>query len=203
MTQSWMVGWLGSNSAASWPGALRGAIVGRTMRADTFWRVVTIDDSNLLDRLIEFLEALNIRYCVVGGQAVNAYVDPLVSLDLDLVVAADQIELLEQVLPESFRVERFPHSVNVSSPGSDLRVQFQTDPRYPPFVARSSDRPVLGRLLPVATLRDVLAGKVWAAMDPARRASKRQKDLADIARIIESFPELRAQVPDELLDRLI
>jgi hypothetical protein len=44
---------------------------------------------------------------------------------------------------------------------------------------------------------------VWAALDPARRASKRQKDLADISRLIEAFPELRSQVPDELLSRLV
>jgi hypothetical protein len=29
---------------------------------------------------------------VIDGQAVNAYVEPLVSLDLDLVVATDQLE---------------------------------------------------------------------------------------------------------------
>jgi hypothetical protein len=55
----------------------------------------------------------------------------------------------------------------------------------------------------VACVEDVLSGKVWAASDPARRASKRQKDLADIARLLESDPELRAQVPRELLDRLV
>jgi hypothetical protein len=43
--------------------------------------------------------------------------------------------------------------------------------------------------LPVAHLEDVLQGKVWAAQDAQRRGSKRQKDLADIARILEKYPE--------------
>ena len=62
---------------------------------------------------------------------------------------------------------------------------------------------VLGLELPVASLEDVLQGKVWAALDPQRRGSKRQKDLADIARLIEAYPELRAQVPPEVLARLV
>jgi len=64
-------------------------------------------------------------------------------------------------------------------------------------------RNLLGLMLPVATLPDVLQGKIWAAQDPDRRASKRQKDLADIARLLEAYPELRPRVPEEILARLI
>ncbi len=62
---------------------------------------------------------------------------------------------------------------------------------------------MLGLRLPVASIEDVLRGKVWAALDPERRPSKRQKDLADIARMLESRPELRAMVPAEILARLV
>ena len=103
----------------------------------------------------------------------------------------------------SFRVERFAHSLNVSLPGSDLRVQVQTDPRYAAFVSRAQPRAGLGVTLPVAAVDDVLRGKVWAALDPERRPSKRQKDLADIARLLERFPDLHSQVPQEILDRLL
>ncbi|MBK9778658.1 MAG: nucleotidyl transferase AbiEii/AbiGii toxin family protein [Anaerolineales bacterium] len=57
--------------------------------------------------------------------------------------------------------------------------------------------------MPVARLEDILQGKVWAIQDPDRRASKRQKDLADIARILESYPDLKAQVPADVLARLV
>jgi len=57
--------------------------------------------------------------------------------------------------------------------------------------------------LPVAGLEDVLQGRVWAAQDPAPRPSKRQKDLADISRLLETYPQLRARVPAEVLARLL
>lgn len=63
-------------------------------------------------------------------------------------------------------------------------------------------REVLGMPLPVARLEDVLQGKVWAAQDPECRASKRKKDLLDIERILERYPELRGQVPREVLESL-
>lgn len=173
------------------------------MLAQTFWKVVVGDQTDFLDRLLDGLVARGIRFCVLGGQGVNAYVDPVVSLDLDLVIATDQRGAVEDWVRREFRVEAFPHSLNVSSPGSDLRVQIQLDPRYEPFVSRASAREVLGRRLPVASLEDVLQGKVWAAGDPTRRASKRQKDLADIARLIEAYPHLRDRVPTDILSRLI
>jgi hypothetical protein len=173
------------------------------MLAQTFWKVVVADQTDFLDRLLDGLAARGIRFCVFGGQGVNAYVDPVVSLDLDIVIATDQRRAVEDWVRREFRVEAFPHSLNVSSPGSDLRVQIQIDPRYEPFVSRANERDVLGRRLPVASLEDILQGKVWAASDSSQRASKRQKDLADIARLIEAYPNLRSRVPADILDRLI
>ena len=175
----------------------------KAVRALEFWKAVTVDRSNLLESLISLLAEHGIRYCVIDGQAVNAYVEPLVSLDLDLVVAVEQMQQVECLLKEHFQVKRFPHSINVSMPGSNLRVQIQIDPCYFSFVERASPREVLGLTLPVAKLEDLLQGKVWAALEPERRASKRQKDLADIARLIELYPQLRERVPAEVLERLL
>jgi len=174
------------------------------VQALELWKTVSMDRSDLLESVLDLLRQNEIRYCVIGGQAVNAYAEPLVSLDLDLAVATGQLARIEGLLSSSaFTLKRFPHSLNVSRAGSDLRVQFQADPRYESFLAGASPRNVLGLVLPVAQLPDVLRGKVWAALDPGRRASKRQKDLADIARILEGHPELRSQVPDEILARLV
>jgi hypothetical protein len=173
------------------------------MQAITYWKAITMDQSNFLDRLVGLFKEHGIRYCVIGGQAVNAFVDPLVSLYLDLVVCVDQIKQIETLVKDQFKVQRFQHSLNLSASGSDLRVQIQTDPRYFDFVDRASMREVLGIELPVASVEDVMKGKVWAAQDSERRASKRQKDLADIARLIESYPHLRDQVPADILNRLM
>jgi hypothetical protein len=173
------------------------------MQALTFWRTVTADSVDLLGQLIGLLDELGVRYCVVGGQAVNAYAEPLVSLDLDLAVATRDLPRLDSVLGQRFDVQRFANTLNVSGPGSDLRVQFQTDPRYASFPERAQRREVLGLTLPVAAVEDVLQGKVWAALDPDRRPSKRQKDLADIARLLDTHPRLRDLVPAEVLARLV
>lgn len=173
------------------------------MQALAYWKAVTTDQAGFLESLVTLLSKSGLRYCVIGGQAVNAYVEPVVSLDLDIAVATEDLQAAETLLSEHFKVARFPHSVNVSQAGSDVRVQLQTDPRYAPFVDRATQRDVLGLLLPVAALEDVLQGKVWAAQDAARRPSKRQKDLADIARLLELRPELRSHVPQDVLARLI
>jgi hypothetical protein len=173
------------------------------MRALKFWKTVTVDRTNLLETLISLLAEHEVQYCVIGGQAINAYAEPVVSLDLDIVVAVDQLGRIESLLEEQFTVASFPHSINVSLSGSDLRVQIQTDPRYLGFLRRASFQNILGLSLPVAAPEDVLQGKLWAAMDPERRASKRQKDLADIARLLEVFPNLRDRVPTEVLERLL
>jgi hypothetical protein len=172
------------------------------MQALGFWKAVVADKADFLDQFVSLLRDQQVRFCVVGGQAVNAYVDPLVSLDLDLVVTAECLPKLEQSLADEFRLERFPHSLNVSAPGSDLRIQIQTDPRYLPFVDRSELRDVLGIEFPVAAVDDVLQGKVWAALDPQRRPSKRRKDLLDIERLLEAYPSLRGKTPPEILARL-
>jgi hypothetical protein len=173
------------------------------MRAQAFWKAVTADQTDFLTRIIALLTEHGIRYCVLGGQGVNAYAEPVVSLDLDIVIAVDQLAEAERLLEQEFMIERFPHSLNVSAPGSDLRVQIQTDPRYLPFVGRATVKNVLGLSLPVASLEDVLQGKLWAVVDPERRPSKRQKDLADIARLLEAHPELRGQIPAEVLEKLV
>ena len=161
-----------------------------------------MDQTNLLEKLLALLAEHEIPYCVIGGQAVNAYVEPLVSLDLDIVIAFRQLDRAVELLNQHFVLERFPHSLNLSLSGSDLRVQIQTDERYASFVERASQREVLGLEMPVADLRDILHGKVWAVQDPQRRGSKRQKDLADIARILEKYPELSDQVPQNIRARL-
>jgi hypothetical protein len=180
----------------------RGSIQNGAVRAQAFWKAVTVDESDLLGRLLTLLSERRATFCLVGGQAVNAYVDPVVSLDLDIVIAPQDVESILRIAEGHFETARFPFSVNLSAPGSDLRVQIQTDPRYAGFVDRAVVRNVLGHELPVASVEDVLQGKVWAAEDRSRRASKRLKDLADIARLLEAFPALRDRVPNGILDRL-
>src|SRR5205809_31934 len=95
------------------------------MTALEFWKTVTNDRANLLERLIGLLEEHEIRYCVIGGQAVNAYVEPVVTLDLDIVVAVEQMDLAREILSREFGLKEFQYSLNITVPGSDVRVQIQ------------------------------------------------------------------------------
>jgi len=172
------------------------------MQARDVWKAVAIDRSNFRDNLVDMLAKHSIHYCVIGGQGVNAYTEPLIDLDFELVVAVNQIELLESLMRSRFKVERIPNSLNVPAEGSDSRVQIQTDPRYFGFPARADIRSVLGIPLPVARIEDLLQGKIWAALDPKRRPSKKRKDLLDIERLVEANPELNSRLPEEIPERL-
>ena len=158
--------------------------------------------SDILQKLIDIITRENIGYCVIGGLGVNAYVEPVVSLDLDIVVAASELEKLKKAAINEFEVKEFTHSINLYNPDSDLRIQIQTDDKYQDFIARAEEREILGYRMKVASIKDILGGKIWAYSDEQRRMSKRQKDLADIFRIIESFPELEPLLTDDIRQKM-
>ena len=168
------------------------------MTKKEFMNSVSHGQEDILQKILDLLNKMKVDYCLIGGLAVNAYVEPVVSLDLDLVIATEATENLLKAVKKIFDIEKFPHSINLSSTKSDLRFQIQTDPRYQPFITRSSLRNVMGYEMRVAAVEDVLQGKIWAYSDEQRRRSKRQKDLADIFRLIETFPHLKDLLPESL-----
>jgi len=168
------------------------------MTKKEFMNLIANGQEDILQKLLDLLNKMKIDYCVIGGLAVNAYVEPVVSLDLDLVVVAESLNKLIKSVGKLFNVEKFPHSINLSSAKSDLRIQLQTDPRYQAFITRSSLKDVMGYKMKVATIEDVLQGKIWAYTDEERRKSKRQKDLADIFRLVESYPNLKDLLPESI-----
>lgn len=158
---------------------------------------------DILQLFLDIVGNTKTTYCAVGGLAVNAYVEPVVSLDLDIVAAVANVgAICRAAKGRGLKVEEFEHSVNITSESSDLRIQIQTDPRYQSFLSTAQDKNVLGYQMKVSRLEDVLEGKVWAYMDKARRKSKRQKDLADIFRIIERYPQLERSLPQSLREEL-
>ena len=153
-------------------------------------------------RVIEACESFG-PYCLIDGLAVNCFVEPVYTLDADLVVIASDLSNLSAYLhQQGFKTEEHPHSVNAQPPGSELRIQFTTDVRYQAFLARSIEAFVLGVHVRVACLEDVTQGKLWAYSDPRRRLSKRKKDELDLIRLAEKYPELRSLYPRELQEQL-
>ncbi|MEW6356983.1 MAG: nucleotidyl transferase AbiEii/AbiGii toxin family protein [Planctomycetota bacterium] len=172
------------------------------MTKKEFLKAVSNSEEDVLQLLLDALARTGVDYCVIGGLAVNAYAEPVVSLDLDIVVAADDVDAVCDALAAHFTIECFSHSINLSTNKSDLRIQLQTDPRYQPFIRRARPQTVLGYDMKVAAIEDVLQGKVWAYSDEERRTSKRQKDLADIARLVEAHPSLADRLPGAIRSKL-
>ncbi|HLF20131.1 MAG TPA: nucleotidyl transferase AbiEii/AbiGii toxin family protein [Bacteroidota bacterium] len=168
------------------------------MTKKTFFNKVTNAKEDVLEIFFTMLEELKVKYCVIDGLAVNAYAEPVVSLDLDVVVALEKKDKILNGVKDRFSVEKFEHGINLTSKRSDVRIQIQTDPRYQEFIQRASLKNVLGYEMNVATVEDVLKGKIWAYLDEARRKSKRQKDLADIFRLVEADPRLKENIPEDI-----
>ncbi len=173
------------------------------MTGKEFMNSVANGETDILQQLLEILAETGSAHCVIGGLAVNAYVEPVVSLDLDVIVAADKIGMVAAAAKSrGLKVERFEHSVNLTSSKSDLRIQLQTDARYQEFLSGAVEKEVLGYPLQVASLADVLQGKTWAYLDKSRRRSKRQKDLADIMRLVEAHPALEDRLPPSIRQQM-
>ncbi len=142
-------------------------------------------------------------WCLIGGLAVNCYVEPVYTVDADIVVVSANLpSIQEKLMHAKFSTGSFEHSLNAQKEGSKLRLQFTTDDRYQPFIARSQRREVLGQDVPVAGLEDVVQGKVWAWNDAARRLSKRKKDELDLIRIGETYPQMRNLIPKEITGQI-
>jgi hypothetical protein len=168
------------------------------MTEKEFLKKISNGQTDIVKQFLDLLKKLKVDYCIIGGLAVNAYSEPVVSLDIDAVIVLDEIELLLDSVKKTFKIEKFPHSINLSSSKSDLRIQIQIDPRYQDFLKNAKTKKIMGYPMRVAAVEDVLQGKIWAYMEQTRRLSKRQKDLADIFRLVEKFPKLKRRLPDSL-----
>ena len=171
------------------------------MTSKKFLNSLANGKSDIIQIFLNLLGKLELDYCVIGGLAVNAYAEPVASLDLDLVIAIGDIEkLINQIeaSKEKFSIKKFTHSLNLEHPDSDLRIQIQTDERYQPFIKNATLKNVLGYEMKVASLEDLIKGKIWAYSDEERRKSKRQKDLADIMRLVETYPNLTELLPEKI-----
>jgi hypothetical protein len=142
-------------------------------------------------------------YCLIGGLAVNCYVEPVYTLDAEIAVAGSNLDSVSAHLGEAgSRTEMHPHSLNASTPGSDLRIQLTTDQRYRAFLDRAVQFLVLGVPAKVACLEDLPQGMLWAYEDPQRIMSRRKKDELDLIRLAERYPTLIGGYPAELRELL-
>jgi hypothetical protein len=171
--------------------------------AKKFYDWQTVGGTDDVMRLVDALERADIPWCAIGGVAVNHWAaEPMVTQDVDFVVAAEVVEQAVGLLQAAgFEAESFAWSVNFKG-RSKVSLQLSTEACYREFPARSVAADVHGILMRVAALEDTLAGKVMVWRDPSCRQSKRIKDLGDIARLVESHPALWDRLPGELQEQI-
>lgn len=158
-----------------------------------FFAGITGSDNDLR-AVVEALRSSGQPFCLIGGLAVNHYAEPMVTLDADFAIASST-GAADALRAAGFTVEEFPHSINAVLPGSRLRIQITVNSRYGEFPARATTGTLFGVEMPIACLPDLVQGKLWAAIDPARRTTKRQKDALDLARLAEAHPTVFEMIP--------
>lgn len=152
-------------------------------------------DTDQLAVLIEIGTLLARRgtpYALIGGIAVGIHSGiPRATLDIDLAVpsATDRPALVEALRNGGFRPSgSFAHSLNFRH-ASGEPVQFAIDPSFDQAIARAAECEVRGVKIRLVGREDLIAMKLRAAGDPARRRSKSLRDQADVEL-------LRGDVPD-------
>jgi hypothetical protein len=141
-------------------------------------------------------------WCLIGGLAVNCYLEPVYTLDADVIAVERLTEIESAMVERGCQTERFPHRLNARRGKDRLNLQFSMAFRYQEFLKNAAPADVLGLRVPVASLSDLVRGKIWAWEDEERRFSKRKKDELDLIRIAEAHPEMRALMPREIVEHL-
>lgn len=152
--------------------------------------VVTSKERAFRD-LFRILEANGTKYALIGGLAVQLWGEEArTTLDID--VAVEGYEGIPRPALEAagFRLlARHEHSENWMGP-DETPVQFSGDPAFAPLIKHAVTQRFEGGRVRVAPAIELVRSKLRAAGDPARRPSKRLRDLADAQSLVERDPDL-------------
>ena len=123
------------------------------MTAKKFYDWQTVGGTDDVMRLVDCLERADIPWCAIGGVAVNHWAaEPMVTQDVDFVVATEAIERATEILTGAgFRAEKFKWSINFKG-HSKVSLQLSTEDFYRGFPSRAVAADVHGILLRVASL---------------------------------------------------
>ncbi len=129
------------------------SLLAADMTAAEIYESVTNGGASDFAELVTVLNR-NKPWCLIGGLAVNCYVEPVYTVDVDLVVVAANLEQIGRELEAAgFRLKRFEHSMNGMPSARAVNLTFSL-PRMPAtrifspvrpsgkFLASQSQRPV-------------------------------------------------------------
>lgn len=141
-------------------------------------------------RVKEILESLNangIRYAIIGGLAVAHHAVPRTTKDLDLVILADDVPRVHDLFREHY-VKGTAVARIYDYEGTEFDVQ-PANLRFQQRTVRNAiDGELFGAQTKIASVRDLLLLKLWAA--PERPVyAKQMQDQADIGQLLESHKD--------------
>jgi hypothetical protein len=157
------------------------------------------DKGKVLTSLVEVLRATGTPYAVIGGVAVQLYIEePRTTADLDIAVRSREDIPNAELSAAGFTFEglhewsenwRGPAPAG-TPPKRRILVQFSSFPREIDHAELVS----AGDLsFPLVALPDLVQMKLASASDATRRPSKRLRDKTDVVQLLEEHPELATQ----------
>jgi len=157
-----------------------------------------------LQKIIDICKK-NSEYCLIGGLALNSYVEPVFTADADFAIAADDIDKLKDAFKEAgFKFKKNKYDIEISFAGSVLKVHLTYDKQYQNFAKNAKDGKLFNEIdVKIADIKDLILGKSWTWADPYRKATKRTKDKLDLMRIHEEIPSVRELIPKAIVEELI
>lgn len=132
-------------------------------------------------RVIDVLERLGTKWTVVGAHAVNLYVEPRATVDIDLVVDARKMKRILEALEEEFgplQTTEIGAAVRVTNLSVDL-IRGDNHPLFRAALDEAEER----QGVRVPTVELLLVLKFLAATSPWRDVADRKQDVADLIRL--------------------
>jgi len=127
------------------------------MNAKQFCDWQTAGGTDDVMRLVDCRERADLLWCAIGGIAVNRWAkEPVVTQDVDFVVATDAVERATRALEDAgFRADHQPWSIHFKG-RSQVVLQLSTEAFCGEFASRAVPANVHGILMRVASLHDTL-----------------------------------------------
>jgi hypothetical protein len=137
-------------------------------------------------------------WCLVGGLALNCYVEEQHTSDVDIVIATLEADSIKQDLTiAGFSIEELPPVITAKMKGSDLDIRLTADARQQKFLFDAKLMAVMGERVPVASPANIARGLLWSWSEESRPPTKRKKDERGLVRLLEAYPQLHNLVPEE------
>jgi hypothetical protein len=160
-----------------------------------------LNSNGELEQVIRLCENCG-DYCLIGGLAVNAYCEPVFTADADIVLAVEDERLnvfREGLKKLGFKTNLHKYWLLARRKDSGLRIQVTRDEIYNDFPVRARKMEVFGISAMVASVEDLVKGKLMAYLSKEWSEAKKAKDRLDLIRLgVGYFDRVGDLLPEDV-----